>query len=201
MKTRTCLAVACAAAWAMSQGTSLAQPPPPRGEEGPDQLMAEGQQSRLGSELGLNTNQTSAIRKIMYETRKKMIQLRADQEAAREDIEFQMDSDTPDEKAVMDACEKLGQVNAEIARNRVRNQLEMSKILTPEQREKMKQLRERMKQRREFRRGEFGGEDGKGHEGKGRFQPGGNRPQRPGFGGPEGRPGAGGPPPDVGPAE
>lgn len=190
MKTTTCLALACVTAWVFSQGTSLAQPPPSRGEERPEPLMAEGQQSRLSSELGLSTNQAGAVRKIMYETRRKTIQLRADQEAARTDIEFQMDSDTPDEKALMAACEKLGQINAEIARNRVQNQLEMNKILTPEQRDKMKQLRERMKKRMEARRSELGGER--------RFkagQPGGgpeNRPPRPGMGGPEGKPGANG---------
>ena len=131
----------------------------------------------------------------MYDTRRNMIQLRADQEAARAEIEFQMDSDAPDEKAVMAACEKLGQVNAEIARNRVRNQLEVSKILTPEQRAKMKQLRERMKQRRESRRRESGGEEGRMREGRGRPPPGGPGDRRPRPG--PGKPGA----PDIGPAE
>ena len=194
MKTGVFLALACAAACALSQTSVLAQPPPDRGMGGAEGPMAEGHQFRLHSELSLDSAQAEAIRKIMYDTRQSMIQLRADQEAARAAIEFQMDSDTPDEKAVMAACEKLGQVNAEIARNRVRNQMEISKLLTPEQREKMKQLRERMKQRRENRGREFGGE-----EGRGRMPPGGpgRRPPRAGTGAPEGRPGA----PGIGPAE
>ena len=195
MRTGAILALACAAACALPRTSSMAQPPPNRGEGGPGEPMAEAQQARLNSELGLNTNQADAIRKIMYDTRRNMIQLRADQEAARAEIEFQMDSDAPDEKAVMAACEKLGQVNAEIARNRVRNQLEVSKILTPEQREKMKQLRERMKQRRDSRRRESGGEEGRMREGRGRPPPGGPGDRRPRPG--PGKPGA----PDIGPAE
>lgn len=197
MKTKTYLALACVAVWTILQGSGMAQPRPPSDQDRPDPFMAEGQQLRLSSELGLNTNQASAVKKIMHETSKKMIQLNADQEAARADIELQMDSDTPDEKAVMAACEKLGQINAEIARNRVQNQLEMSKILTPEQRGKMKQLRARMKQRREKRRNERGGDEGKGREGKGRSQAGApeNRSARPGMGG------VGGASPDVGPTE
>ena len=69
MRTGAILALACAAACALPRTSSMAQPPPNRGEGGPGEAMAEAQQARLNSELGLNTNQADAIRKIMYDTR------------------------------------------------------------------------------------------------------------------------------------
>ena len=51
-----------------------------------------------------------------------------------------MDQDTPDEKVIMQQIDKIGAVEIKLRKNRISLLLSVRKLLTPEQRTKLKQL-------------------------------------------------------------
>ncbi|MBI3987571.1 MAG: Spy/CpxP family protein refolding chaperone [Lentisphaerae bacterium] len=162
-----------------------------------------GKMSRLAQELGLSEEKAAALKALVFENRKKLVQLKADRDLAKMDLEQLLEADIPDEKAVLQAVDKMGQIHMDMARLRVRALLEMAKTLTPEQRAKFKELREGMMQRRSER---MGGQRGgfpqsQGSQGGMPMQPG-NRRMQPGNSGPSGEQGPGQmnmPPPSGGP--
>lgn len=159
---------------------------------------AGGKMSRLAQELGLSDEKAAALKALVFENRKKLVQLKADRDLAKMDLEQLLEADTPDEKAVLQAVDKMGQIHSDMARLRVRALLEMAKALTPEQRAKFKELREGMMQRRSERmgghRGGFSpsqGPQGMIPRSAGQVPPE-NRRMQPGNSGPSGEQGPGG---------
>ena len=69
------------------------------------------------------------------------------QEAAKNQAEL-MGQDSPNEEAVMKGVDEIAKIRAEIGRIRMKQMLAIQKILTPEQRAKM---REKMKEQMEKR--------------------------------------------------
>lgn len=115
----------------------------------------------LAGELGLSDEKASEIKTQMFATRKEMIQLNANRDLAKTDLEHLMQADTLDEKAILQAADKLAQSNAEITKAQAKARVEIAKMLTPEQRARLIELRQGMQQRHGERQ-ERGGEGRRG---------------------------------------
>lgn len=119
--------------------------PPPMDQEGMI-MRALAPDSKLAKEIGMTEEQSAALKKLFSSslaetkaTREKMEKL------AMEQAEL-LGQDSPDEAAVMNVVDQLGALRNQMARHRISQLLAAQKILTPEQRAK---LREQMKARRE----------------------------------------------------
>ena len=102
----------------------------------------------LAAKLGLSEEKQAEMKEKMHETRTLMIQLKEKRDEAKTELEHLLDADEVDEKSVMAAAENLAQTSGDIIKARVQSKLNIITILTPEQREKMKNLRKEMRNRR-----------------------------------------------------
>ncbi len=121
--------------------------------EGPDPAV-------LKQELGLSDEQAAQLQKLQQEERKQAIRRRADAQVARIELEQALEAATIDEKLVAAKVQALTQLHAAGLKARVDQRLAIAKLLTPEQREKMKQLKQehrgRDRGRERGRRGRLG---------------------------------------------
>jgi Spy/CpxP family protein refolding chaperone len=129
--------------------------------------MMEGDMSmmQIQKHLDLSKEQMQQMRSIFSGSTNEMKTLQSRmQEAARAQAVL-MSQDMPNEEAVLKGADEIAKIRAEIGRIRLKQMLETRKILTPEQRVKM---REKMTARMEKNRSEGGrmkrpdrGSDGK----------------------------------------
>lgn len=131
---------------------------------------------RVAESIGIEEEQIDQIRKFMTDVKKKEIELWAEKEIAGVDQVTLLMADKVDEEALMNAVEKSGKIQTELAKLRVRRVIELKKILSPEQLQKVKaalherrhrQLgdREEGEERRWRGRGDREGEAGKRRRG------------------------------------
>jgi Spy/CpxP family protein refolding chaperone len=132
---------------------AMARPAGPRHGEGPNPAV-------LKQELGLSDEQSAQLQKLRQEERKQAIRQRADMEIARMELDQALDAATVDEKAVAAKVQALTQLQAAAVQARVDQRLAVRKLLSPEQRDKMRQLtrehRGRDRGRDRGRQGRFG---------------------------------------------
>ncbi len=124
----TVLALAGAAA------ISSAQPAPEHRERRADPQAVQ-------QRLGLSEEQTAQLRKTWTEGRKQAIRRRAEIRIARMELAEALDQRTVDEKAVAAKVKALADLQTVALQARTDERLAVRRILTPEQYEKMKQLR------------------------------------------------------------
>lgn len=134
------------AATAFCVSMALAQPsapPAPDFEDGPafEEFDRPHMQQLFGEKLGLTAAQKEQIQKITLETRKKNIEVEAKSKIARIELHELMDADAPDQKKIDAKIAELSQTHEAMLRSRVETMLAIKKILTPEQRTKLKELR------------------------------------------------------------
>jgi Spy/CpxP family protein refolding chaperone len=91
--------------------------------------------------LGLTEAQVSQIEKLRTDERRAAIQRRADTQLARLELEQLMKADPVDEKAIATRVKQLTDLHGAALRARVDGRLALKRILTPEQHEKLRQLR------------------------------------------------------------
>jgi Spy/CpxP family protein refolding chaperone len=96
---------------------------------------------RLGEELGLTDEQKDQIHQIFLDARKKNIDTNAKQELARIELHELMTADTPDQKKIDAKVAELSQLHAARMSSHIASVLAVQKLLTPEQRNKAKELR------------------------------------------------------------
>jgi Spy/CpxP family protein refolding chaperone len=94
----------------------------------------------IEKELGLSADQSAQLKKLRAEGRKQAIRHRADLAIARLELQELMDAPTVDEKAVAAKVKTIADLQAARLQARTDHQLALRRLLTPEQREKMKQL-------------------------------------------------------------
>lgn len=123
-------------------GVSLAQTPEPGDHRPDDRGSRPGLDGpRLKQELGLSDQQLGDLRKLRLDQRRAAIRRRADAQLARLELQELMRAASVDEKAVQARVKELAELQAGALRARVDAQLAMRKLLTPEQRQKLEQLR------------------------------------------------------------
>ena len=121
----------------------------------------------LVKELKLTSEQKDQLIDLFNQTQKEMIKTRAEMRITMIDLRTEMMKDNPDEKVINNLIDKIGEYTKKLTGIRVSRHLEVKKILTPEQREKLRELilsrkwRRGPRGRRGFRRGmgqgRFGG--------------------------------------------
>jgi Spy/CpxP family protein refolding chaperone len=127
--------------------------------EGPDPARRGPGGRDIKSELGLNDSQYAQLKKLRMDGRKAAIRRRADLQIARLELGEMLDTAAPDEKAIAAKVKEVSELQTAALKARVDARLAVAKILTPEQREKLKHLRG-LGLRRE--RGPAGREHGRG---------------------------------------
>ena len=123
----------------LAPGTSLAEPPgPPRGQGPHAGRFIEQHAERIG----LDAETLEAIQKIVDESRERGEGLRVELRDAHEEMRNLLSREGPDESAVMQQAEGIGELELEERKNRIRATLQIRALLTPEQREELIRIRE-----------------------------------------------------------
>lgn len=103
-------------------------------------------------ELNLTEQQQQKMDDLRFQHQKAMIQKNADLKEAKLEMRNMMQKTEVDEKAVLGKQKQISALKAEIAEARLKHRLEMRKVLTPEQREKMNKMRRDRDKFRKFHR-------------------------------------------------
>jgi Spy/CpxP family protein refolding chaperone len=148
MKRQLLFAVTMLLALVFGASALLAQPRQQRTD-------VPGMHQRLAEALNLSDEQKTQIHQIMLDTRKKNIDTKAKLELARLELHELMRADAPDQKKIDVKITEVSKLRETMMRARIESHLAMQKLLTPEQRKKMQELRpfERLR----HGRGQFGG--------------------------------------------
>jgi Spy/CpxP family protein refolding chaperone len=93
--------------------------------------------------LALTDEQIERLKAQHYESAKAMTALRSRIQVQELDLENLLDSTEPDEEAVRAMAREIGALRAELYQNRVAHRLELKRILTPEQEQKLREIRVR----------------------------------------------------------
>ncbi len=109
--------------------------------------------SRMLASLGLDDKQTESIRAIRSKVKKDMVKKRAELEIARIDLRDLLAKDQVDMSAVETMVKKMSGLQTEIRIARIKSMQEIKAVLTPEQRKKLKEMRERGPERTPERMG------------------------------------------------
>lgn len=134
---------------------------PPMNQEGLI-MRALAPDSKWAKELGITDEQRAAMKNLLSASKEETgANSEKIQKLALEQAEL-LSQDAPDEAAVMKVVDQLGVLRNEMARHRIRLMLAAQKILTPEQRAKLReQMKARMEMGRELRKEEHGMNEGK----------------------------------------
>jgi Spy/CpxP family protein refolding chaperone len=89
---------------------------------------------------------------MRFQHQKSMIQKRAQLKEAQLEMRNMMRKTEIDESAVLEKQRRISNLKGDIAESRMKHRLEMRKVLTPEQREKMKTIRRDKDKFRKFHR-------------------------------------------------
>ncbi len=136
-------------------GMALAQPNPPADDDF-DEFDNPDWHQMLGEKLGLSAEQKDQIHKIMLDTRKRNIEAEAKGKIARIELHELLSADSPDQKKLDAKIAELTQFHGTMLRSHVETMLAIKKVLTAEQRAKLKELRPMMGFGRHNRMGGFG---------------------------------------------
>jgi Spy/CpxP family protein refolding chaperone len=104
--------------------------------------MGTGPMAHL-KELGLTEQQRDRIEAIHDTQRRGGIELRKDLELAQLDMQKLMRADAPDRRAIETHIDRIAGLRAQLHKARVNTMLDVRSVLTPQQRQKLEQLRER----------------------------------------------------------
>jgi Spy/CpxP family protein refolding chaperone len=113
----------------------------PEGGEHEAMLLAH-----LADVVELSAPLRKKVDELVYEAEKRAIGLRADAERAGLELHHALDQDVPDADVVLKQLDKVGQLETELRKLWMKARLDAGKLLTPEQRERL----------RHFAHGEFG---------------------------------------------
>ena len=95
----------------------------------------------MASQLDLTDTQKEKIRGIMETQMRRGIQERADLQIATLDLGKLMRADTPNRGAIDAQVDKMARMRATLSKERIGAMLDARAVLTPEQRDKLKQMR------------------------------------------------------------
>lgn len=104
---------------------------------------AEMSAERMRRELNLTDQQVSRLRQMDVERQKKAIRTRADLETRELDLHELLRADSPDRAAVDAKINEIGTLRTQMMKDGMDARLALMQVLTPEQKQKMRQQRER----------------------------------------------------------
>ena len=97
---------------------------------------------RAHRQLGLSKEQSNRLRQLRLEGRKSAIRRRADMETKQLELQELLSVDEPDRAAIDRTVQEIGDLHAAKMKAGIDQRLGFKDVLTPEQREKMRELRE-----------------------------------------------------------
>ena len=106
--------------------------------------------------LGLTAEQKEKMAALRIGQAKQMAQLQADQKVAQLELQEAMHQPNPDPGQVKAKVANLNRVRSQILEKRIDMRMKMNQILTPEQREKLKEMKGRRGKMRGSKRGPAG---------------------------------------------
>ena len=152
-------------------GANVAQARDGRGERH-GRCLGAGAGGGAGVErLTLTSEQRAEVRRLGMEMRKEQIKRRAAAHVARIELGQLLAARELDDQAIAAKTRELVEAEAALTRGRVEHRAAVARVLTPEQREQSRDLRQMRRHARGGRgmAGHWGGEArGRGHEGRGR---------------------------------
>lgn len=95
---------------------------------------------KMAKELKLSADQSAALEKVRLDSADKRIDLGAKIKKLELHLRAETNKDEPDEGKVMEFVDEIGKAKTEIRKIRIGNMLAAKKILTPEQREKARNM-------------------------------------------------------------
>ena len=95
---------------------------------------------KLADKIGADTQTVTKIKDLVYHANKELIGFRAEMDQGHLEMRRLMDQEAPDEKVIMQQIDKIGAVEIKLRKNRISLMLSVRKLLTPEQRTKLKEL-------------------------------------------------------------
>jgi len=98
---------------------------------------------RMRRELGLTDDQTKRLRELRLQTQKSAIRSRADLETKQLELQELLSAQTPDRAAIDRTIREIGELHASQMKADIDMRLGLQSVLTPDQRKKMNDLRER----------------------------------------------------------
>ena len=122
-------------------GTGVALAALPDAEERPGRGPGGREGRDIQAELGLSESQYAQLKQMRVDERRAAIRRRADIQIARLELNELLDAAAPDEKVVAAKVKELNELQAAAVKARVDARLALGKILSPEQREKLHQMR------------------------------------------------------------
>jgi Spy/CpxP family protein refolding chaperone len=90
--------------------------------------------------LGLSQEQRAEMEKVQVTFRKEQIRQRAELQVARLELAELLAASTIDDKAVLAKAQTVSQLEAAQVKRRIEHRLAMAKVLTPEQRQRAREL-------------------------------------------------------------
>ena len=98
--------------------------------------------SEIRQQLELTEDEVRDLENIFARKQRELVDLEADVKKKRAELDAALNDDQADDPQVIAGVDRLEQVRANLGKARVMMLLEMRRILTPAQREKLAQLRE-----------------------------------------------------------
>jgi Spy/CpxP family protein refolding chaperone len=126
------------AATAMAQGPGQGQGHNGKGHgQGQGQAGPQMQVERMAKRLDLSADQITAIQEIRANGRAKNTETRKQMMRLRNEKHGEMLKDDPSTQKVLELTTEIGNLRTKMQANRMSDRLEVRKVLTPEQRDKM----------------------------------------------------------------
>jgi Spy/CpxP family protein refolding chaperone len=130
--------------WGQGGGMGMRGPGRERGEFGLSRVLNDPD---VREKLGVTTEQVAKIRQQESDFRKAEIRNRADLEVKRIDLNDLLAVDKPDRAAIDSKLQEISAAQLTLEKARVGNRLDMRDALTPEQRQKLRDLMNERRQR------------------------------------------------------
>jgi Spy/CpxP family protein refolding chaperone len=99
------------------------------------------QQMKTMDKLNLTDDQNNSLKDIQYNFQKTVIGLRADMQSSRLELRHLMMQDKPDQNAIANLVDKIGETQKKLLKQRIDKRLAMKAVLTPDQFQKFMQMR------------------------------------------------------------
>lgn len=99
-----------------------------------------GAAKKMMREIGLNDQQIGKIQELKYKADREQVDIRSDLDKAHLDMRQLLSADKPDQAAVFAQIEKIGALEVRHKKNRIGLMLEVRKLMTPVQWEKIEAI-------------------------------------------------------------
>jgi Spy/CpxP family protein refolding chaperone len=95
---------------------------------------------KIMHEIGLSDQQIEKVQGLRFKADREQVDIRSDLDKAHIDMQQLLSADKPNDAAVFTQIEKIGALEVQLKKNRIGLMLEVRKLMTPEQWEKIEMI-------------------------------------------------------------